>query len=170
MPWMSKKRSSWPWHFWELDALLSTAVNLVTSTVMTAALSPRHNLTPLFHHRLWYWRWSWGRLWLVVWVPCRQKREGPSGRRSAVLAQISQKCVSCSNCPKKALKGPYDSPTMSQTSWIVSLWSARLASRTLAMFSCDVLVDNRPERSSSSTEFRPSLKRLYHGIISEGFL
>jgi hypothetical protein len=46
------------------------------------------------------------------------------------------------------------------------------------MFSGVVLVDGRPERSSSLTEVRPSLKRFYHkksfalahGIISEGFL
>jgi len=30
------------------------------------------------------------------------------------------------------------------------------------MFSGVVLVDGRPESSSSSTDFRPSLKRLYH--------
>jgi hypothetical protein len=50
----------------------------------------------------------------------------------------------------------------SQTSWIVCLRSARIASRTFAMFSGVVLVDGRPERSSSSTDVRPSLKRLYH--------
>jgi hypothetical protein len=45
------------------------------------------------------------------------------------------------------------------------------------MFSGVVLVDGRPERSSLSTDVRPSLKRLYqkrfalaNGIISEGFL
>jgi hypothetical protein len=46
------------------------------------------------------------------------------------------------------------------------------------MFSGVVFVDGRPERSSSSAEVRPSLKRLCHkksfalarGIISEGFL
>jgi hypothetical protein len=46
------------------------------------------------------------------------------------------------------------------------------------MFSGVVFVDGRPERSSSSTDVRPSLKRFYHkksfalahGIISEGFL
>jgi hypothetical protein len=45
------------------------------------------------------------------------------------------------------------------------------------MFS-DVLVDGRPERSSSSTDVRPSLKRLYHkksfalahSVISKRFL
>ena len=57
---------------------------------------------------------------------------------------------------------PYDSPTISQTSWIVCLRSARIASRTFSMFSGVVLVDGRPERSLSSTEVRPSLKRLYH--------
>ena len=57
---------------------------------------------------------------------------------------------------------PYDSPTISQTSWIVCLRSVRIASRTFAMFSGGVLVDGRPERSSSSTGVRPSLKRLYH--------
>ena len=34
--------------------------------------------------------------------------------------------------------------------------------RTFAMFSGVVLVDGYPERSSSSTDVRPSLKRLYH--------
>jgi len=60
---------------------------------------------------------------------------------------------------------PYDSPTTSKTSWIVCLRSARIASRTFAIFSGVVLVDGRPERSSSSTERHPSLKRLYHKIV-----
>jgi hypothetical protein len=45
---------------------------------------------------------------------------------------------------------------------IFCLRSARIASRTFATFSGVVLVDSRPERSSSSTDVRPSLKRLYH--------
>ena len=57
---------------------------------------------------------------------------------------------------------PYYSPTISQTSWIVCQRSARIASRTFAMFSGVVLVDGRQERSSSSTDVRSSLKRLYH--------
>jgi len=57
---------------------------------------------------------------------------------------------------------PYDSPTISQTSWIVCLGSARIASRTFVMSSGAVLVDGRPERSSTSRDVRPSLKRLYH--------
>ena len=63
---------------------------------------------------------------------------------------------------------PNDSPTISQTSWIVCLRSARIASRTFAMFSDVVLVDGRPERSSSSTDVRPSLKRLYHKKLCFG--
>jgi hypothetical protein len=55
---------------------------------------------------------------------------------------------------------------------------ARIASRTFAMFSGVVLVDGRPEHSSSSTEVRHTPKRLYHKksfalahyIISDGFL
>jgi hypothetical protein len=54
----------------------------------------------------------------------------------------------------------YDSPTISQTSWIVCLWSARIASRTFAMFSSVLLVDCHPERSSSSTHVCLSSKRL----------
>jgi hypothetical protein len=57
---------------------------------------------------------------------------------------------------------PHESPTILHTSWIVCLRSARIASRTFAMFSGVVLVDGRPERSSSSTDVRPSLKRLYY--------
>ena len=57
---------------------------------------------------------------------------------------------------------PYDSPTISQTSWIVCLQSARIASQTSAVFSSVVLVDCRPECSSSSTDICPSLKPLYH--------
>jgi len=63
---------------------------------------------------------------------------------------------------QNALNGPYVSPTISQTSWIVCLRSATTASRTFATFSGVVLVDGRPERSSSSTDVRPSLKRLYY--------
>ena len=51
---------------------------------------------------------------------------------------------------------PYDSPAISQTSWIVCLRSARIASRTFAMFSGVVLVDGRPERS-----FRQTFVRLW---------
>jgi hypothetical protein len=75
-------RFFWPWWIWRLP-------------LWQLLLSLSDNHTPMFHHQLRYWRWSWGRLWLVVWVPCRQKREGLSGRCLAVLAQISQKCVSC---------------------------------------------------------------------------
>jgi len=46
---------------------------------------------------------------------------------------------------------PYDSPTISQTSWLVCLWSSRIAWRTFAMFFSGVLVDGRPECSLSST-------------------
>ena len=63
---------------------------------------------------------------------------------------------------KMRWKFPYESPTTSQTSWIACLRSERIASQTFSMFSGVVLVDSRPERSSSSTEFRPYLKRLYH--------
>jgi hypothetical protein len=55
-----------------------------------------------------------------------------------------------------------NSPTISQTSWIVHLRSARIASRTFAVFSGVVLVDGHPERSSSSMDICLSLKRLYH--------
>ena len=64
----------------------------------------------MFHHRLWYRKWSWGHLLLVVWVPCRQKHDAPSGCRSAVLAQISQKCISCSNCRPKCVKRSLNGP------------------------------------------------------------
>jgi hypothetical protein len=57
---------------------------------------------------------------------------------------------------------PYDSPTISKISWIGCLQSARIVSRTFSVFSGVVLVDGRPERSSSSTELRPSLQRLYN--------
>jgi len=63
---------------------------------------------------------------------------------------------------------PCDSPTISQASWIVCLRSARIASRTFAMFSGVVLVDRRPERSSSSTDVHPSLKRSYHKKLCFG--
>ena len=56
---------------------------------------------------------------------------------------------------------PYDSTTISQTSWIICLRSARIVSRTSAIFST-VFVDVLPERSSSSTDVRLYLKCLYH--------
>ena len=85
-----------------------------------------------------------------------ETRDGRFGRRSEVLAQIFQICVSCSNCPPKCVEVPRDSPTISQTSWIVCLRSARIALRTYAMFSGVVLVDGLPERSSLPTDVRPS--------------
>ena len=59
----------------------------------------------------------------------------------------------------------FGSPTISQSLWIVCLRSARVASRTFAMFSGAVLVDGCPERSSSSTDVCPFLKRLYHKTV-----
>jgi hypothetical protein len=55
---------------------------------------------------------------------------------------------------KMHLTVPYDSPTISQTSWIVRLRSARISSRTFAMFSGVVFVDGRlvVDRSSSVLE------------------
>jgi hypothetical protein len=64
----------------------------------------------MFHHRLWYSKRSLGHLWLVVWVPCRQKHDAPSGCHSAILAQISQKCISCSNCRPKCVKRSLNGP------------------------------------------------------------
>ena len=96
-----KKRSRLTWHCSELDTLFLAAVNLAT-LLRRLLLSLR--VITMFNQRLWYWRWSCRLLWLVVWVPCRQKCEGLSVHRSAVLAQISQKCVSCSNCPPKCVE------------------------------------------------------------------
>jgi hypothetical protein len=53
-------------------------------------------------------------------------------RRNAFHVQIV-----CQN----VLYGPYDSPTVAQTLWIVQLRSARIVSQTFAMFSGGVLVD-----------------------------
>jgi hypothetical protein len=60
---------------------------------------------------------------------------------------------------------PYHSPTILQTSGIV-LRSSRIASRTFATFSVVVPVEGRPERSSSSTDIRPFLKRLNHSRLA----
>ena len=55
---------------------------------------------------------------------------------------------------KMRLTVPYDSHTISQTSWRVCLRSA--------MIDSVVLVDGRPERSPSLTDVRPSSNRLYY--------
>jgi len=60
---------------------------------------------------------------------------------------------------------PYDSPTRLQTSWIVCLLSSRITSSTSAIISGVVHVDGRPECLSSSTDSRPSLKRLNHSNV-----
>jgi len=57
---------------------------------------------------------------------------------------------------------PYDSPTISQTTRIVCLRSARTALQTFAMFSGAVLVHSCPECSSLLTDIHLSLKHLYH--------
>ena len=50
---------------------------------------------------------------------------------------------------------PYDSPTISQTSWIVCLRSARIASQTLAIFSGVVLVDGQNAHCRQQAFVRP---------------
>ena len=60
---------------------------------------------------------------------------------------------------------PYDSPTRLQTLWIVCLLSSRITSHTFAIISRVVHVDGRPECLSSSTNSRPSLKRLNHSYV-----
>jgi hypothetical protein len=60
---------------------------------------------------------------------------------------------------------PYDSSTPLQTSWMVCLLSSRITSSTSAISSGVVHVDGRPECLSSSTDSRPSLKRLNHSDV-----
>jgi len=100
--------------------------------------------------------------WLLVWVPCRQKRDAFWSLLSSLGTNLAEMRLMFKLSTKMSWTVPYDSPTISQTSWIVCLRSARIASRTFAMFSGVVLVDGRPERSSSSTDVRPALKRFYH--------
>jgi len=116
----------------------------------------------MFHDRLWYWRWSCGRLWLLVWVPSRETRRAFWSSLSSLGTNLAEMCLMFKLSAEMRWTVPYDSPAISQTSWIVCLRSARMASRTFAMFSGFVLVEGRPERSSSSTDVRPFLKRLYH--------
>jgi hypothetical protein len=78
-------------------------------------------------------------------------------RRNASHVQIV-----CQN----ALNGPVKQSYYLKTLWIFRLRSARIASRTFAIFSGVVLIDGRPELSSSLTDVRPSLKSLYHNKVS----
>jgi len=115
----------------------------------------------MFYHWLWYWRWSWGHLWLVEF-PADRNVKGLLVLLSSLGTNLTEMCLIVKLSAKMRWMVPYDSPTISQTSWIVCLQSARIASWTFAMFSSVVLVDGRPERSSSSTDVHPSLKCLYH--------
>ena len=81
---------------------------------------------------------------------------------SSLGTNLAEKLLLFKLFAKRRWTVPYDSPTISETSWIVCLRSARMASRTFAMFSGVVFVDVRLERLSSSTDVRPSLKRLYY--------
>ena len=80
---------------------------------------------------------------------------------SSLGTNLAEMCLMFKLSAKMRLTVPYDSPTISQTWWIVYLWSARIASRTFAMF-----VDGHPEHSSLLTDVRPSLKRLHHKKVS----
>lgn len=64
---------------------------------------------------------------------------------------------------------PNDSPTFSQTSWIVHLQSTRIASQNFVMFASVVLVDGRPERSSS-TDIHPALNCLQGEKVLHWFM
>jgi len=81
---------------------------------------------------------------------------------SSLGTNLAEMCLMFKLSAKMRWMVPYDSPTISQTSWIVCLRSARIASQTFAMFSDAVLVDGRPESSSSSTDVYPSSKHLCH--------
>ena len=60
---------------------------------------------------------------------------------------------------------PYESPTRLQTSWIVCLLSSRITSRTFAIISGFVHVDDRPECLSPSTDSQPPLKHSNHSNV-----
>jgi len=81
---------------------------------------------------------------------------------SSLGTKVAEMCLMFKLSAKMRWTVPYDSPTISQTSWIICLRSARTASWTFAMFSGVVLVDSHPERLSSSTDVHLFLKRLYH--------
>jgi len=117
----------------------------------------------MFHHRLWYWRWRWGRLWHVILSSLQ------TGTRRAFWLLLSSLGTNLAEMrlmfklsAKMCWTVSYDSPTISRTSWIVCLRSARIAWRTFAMFSGVVLVNSRPECSSSLTDVHLSSKRMYH--------
>ena len=84
----------------------------------------------------------------------------------SLLSSLGTNFVAMRLVPKMSDKmrwaDPYDIPTIAQTSWIVCLRSPTIDSHTFAKVSAVVLVDGRPEQSSSSTFCRTSLKRLYH--------
>ena len=121
------------------------------------AESQDHNSESMIHHWLYYWRWSWVHLWL--WVPYRQKCDGPS-----VITQQSQHKF-CRNSSHVQFIGQmsctvilYDCATISQTLWIIRLRSARIVPWTLAMVSGFLLVDSHAECSLLSTDVLLSLR------------
>jgi len=79
-----------------------------------------------------------------------------------VITNLAEMCLMFKLSAKMCWMVPYDNRTISQTLWIICLRSARITSRTFAMFSGVVLVDGCPERSSLLTDVCPSLKCLYH--------
>jgi hypothetical protein len=81
---------------------------------------------------------------------------------SSLGTNLAEMCLMFKLSAKMRWMVPYDSPTIPETSWIVCLWSARIASWNFDMFSGVLLVDGRPERSSLSTDIHLSLKHLYH--------
>jgi hypothetical protein len=105
----------------------------------------------------------WGMI--VVFVEAKNWRTSDiwAGPLSA-LGQILLQCTTCllSSSDKIQWHVPYDSPTMLQTSWIVRRWPSTIASHNFATFSVVVLVEGRPECSSSSTDIRQFFKCLNH--------
>jgi hypothetical protein len=127
--------------------------------------SQGHNHTPMFHYRLWYWRWSWGRLWLVL-VPCRQKHNGPFGRRS-LGTYFTEMCLMLKLSAKMHWTVPYDGSAISHMSWIDRLKSARIAYELLVCFLVLCLLtvfQNAHRRGHTFTH--PSLNCLYHKKVS----
>jgi hypothetical protein len=116
----------------------------------------------MFHHRLRYWMKLGSSLACCSSSLQTEMQRAFRSPLSSLDTNLAEMHLMFKLSTKMRWTVPHDNPAISQTSRIVCLQSAKIASWTLARFSGVVLVNGCPEHSSSSTDVHPSLKHLYH--------
>lgn len=109
-----------------IKILLKTLLNFVH---FCDIITKCHNQKPMTHHRLWYWRWNWGYLLLQFPIQCIHHAMLFLVTPQQSWYRLCNNASHVQNVWQDHSMDPYDIPMITQTPWIVCLWSATVASR-----------------------------------------